>query len=105
MSDLGWWYLEGDPVYCAVALVAAATVERAVELVIEELRDDLGDPDDPLLRGWHNSADDYADGTPQDANCPAPPGAEGVYFAWTRMPREWPDEELETLVEERERER
>jgi|HubBroStandDraft_6_1064221.scaffolds.fasta_scaffold258396_4 hypothetical protein len=104
-DDLHWWFLEGDPVYCGVALVAAATVERAIELVVDMVRDDL-EVDDPFARGWHSSADELAPGVAQCAsNLPAPPGAEGVYFESGRMPREWSDEELETLMRERERDR
>lgn len=98
---LRWWYLEGPPAYCAVALVAAMTVERAIELVIEDLADPLED-DDPLMRGWRSSADELKPGVAQPANLPASPDAEGVYFLWFRSPREWTNVELEAIMRGRE---
>lgn len=99
MADLRWWDLEGDPVYCAVALIAAETVDRAIELVIEAVHDDML-PDDPLKRGWHASYEDE-DG-PQDSGGSGPPPAEGVYFLSFLMPWEWKADDLERLARERE---
>lgn len=78
---LRWWDLESDVREVAVALVAAPTVERAIELLADYLYDAAA-PDDPLPHGWHSTADELEPGVVQDSHCPAPPGAEGVYFCW-----------------------
>lgn len=78
LRPLRWWGLESEG--RGHALVAAATIERAIELVVEYVADPLDVDDDPARWPWRSSADDLAPGVAQDFNLPAPPGAEGVYF-------------------------
>jgi hypothetical protein len=86
-GGLRWWDLESPRPYCGKALVAATTIERAIELIAREVGDAIDarqapDGIDPLTKGWHCAADELVPGVAQPSRLPGPALVEGVYF-WT----------------------